>query len=52
MKDYKKYLKASQIENPINCLEKKETDVDCLKEDKREFIKNKLALKTQQMFTF
>ena len=39
MKDYKKYLKSSQIENRINYLEKKETDLDCLKEDKREFIK-------------
>ena len=31
-KDYKKCLKASQIENIINYLEKKEIDVDSLKE--------------------
>ena len=43
-------LKASQIENKINYLEKKKTDVDCLKEDKKEFVKNKLILKTQQRF--
>ena len=36
-KDYKKCLKASQIENRIY-LEKKEIDADCLKEDKKEFI--------------
>ena len=43
-------LKASQIENKITYLEKKKKiDVDFLKEDKKEFIKNKL-LKTQQRF--
>ena len=49
-RDYKKCLKASQIENKINYLEKKKIDVDCLKEDKKEFVKNKLILKTQQRF--
>ena len=49
-RDYKKYLKVSQIENKINCLEKKKIYVDCLKEDKKEFAKNKLMLKTQQRF--
>ena len=49
-RDYKKCLKASQMENEINYLEKKKADVDCLKEDKREFVKNKLILKTQQRF--
>ena len=49
-KDYKKCLKVSQIENKINYLEKKEIDVDCLKEDKKEFVKKKLMLKTQQGF--
>ena len=49
-KDYKKCLKASQIENKINYLEKKIIDVGCLKEDKKEFLKNKLILKTQQRF--
>ena len=39
-KDYKKCLKASQIENKINYLEKKNIDVDCLK----------LILKTQLRF--
>ena len=38
------------MENEINYLEKKKTDVDCLKEDKKEFVKNKLILKTQQRF--
>ena len=49
-KDYKKCLKASQIENKINYLEKKIIDVGCLKEDKKEFLKNKLILKIQQRF--
>ena len=49
-KDYKKCLKASQIENKIKYLEKKIIDVDCFKEDKKEFVKNKLILKTQQKF--
>ena len=45
---YKNCLKASQIENKINYLEKKKIDADCFKEDKREFVKNnKLILKTQ-----
>ena len=38
--DYKKCLKEPQIENKINYLEKKQTDVDCIKEDKRESVKN------------
>ena len=38
-RDYKKRLKVSQIDNKINYLEKKKIDVDCLKEDKKEFIK-------------
>ena len=46
-KDYKKYLKASQIENKINYLETKKIDV---KEDRKKFLKNKLILKTQQRF--
>ena len=49
-RDYKKCLKASQIENKIYYLEKKKTNVDCLKEDKKEFVKNKLILKTKQSF--
>ena len=43
--DYKNCLQASQIMITVNYLEKKETDADCLKEDKKEFIKNKLILK-------
>ena len=38
LRDYKICLKASQIKNIINYLEKKEIDVDFLKEDKKEFI--------------
>ena len=49
-RDYKKSFKASQIENKINYLEKEKIDVDCLKEDKKVFLKNKLILKTQQRF--
>ena len=37
--DYKNCLEAAQVENKINHLEKNKTDVDGLKEDKREFIK-------------
>ena len=33
LRDYKICLKASQIENIINYLEKKEIDVDCLKKN-------------------
>ena len=48
--DYKNCLKASEITNTVNYLEKKEIDVDCLKEDKKEFMKNRVILKTQQRF--
>ena len=48
--DYKKCLKASQIINTVNYLEKKGINVNSLKEDKKEFIKNKLLLKPQQRF--
>ena len=47
-KDYKKSLKVCQTENVIKYLKKKEIDVDCLKEDKNEFVKNKLILKAQK----
>ena len=47
--DYENWLEAAQIENEINHLEKNKTDVDSLKEDHKELIKNKnLTLKTQQ----
>ena len=34
----------------MNYLEKKKIDAGCLKEDKKEFLKNKLILKIQQRF--
>ena len=37
--DYKNCIKASQILNITNYLQSKQIDVDCLKEDKKEFIK-------------
>ena len=43
--DYKNCIKASQIRNIVNHLEKKGINVDSLKEDKKEFIKNRLILK-------
>ena len=42
----KKSLKATKIENRINYFENKKIDVDYLKE----FVKNKVILKTQQRF--
>ena len=48
-KDYKNFLKASEIENKINYGGNKKI-VDCLKADKKDFLKNKLMLKTQQRF--
>ena len=49
--DYKNFLEAAQIENKINHSEKNQTQVDCLKEDKKEFLKdNNLIVKTQQRF--
>ena len=48
--DYKNCLRASQIKNIINSLEKKEIDLDCLKEDEKELIKNRRILKTKQRF--
>ena len=48
-RDYKNYLKESQIEkNEI--FGKEKIDVDCLKVDKKEFLKDKIILKTQQGF--
>ena len=49
-KGYKICLKESRMENIINYLEKKETDVDCLKEDNKEFLKIRLILKTHKTF--
>ena len=49
-KNYKNCLQAAQIENKINHLEKNKIDVDSLKKDKKEFMKNnKLMLKTSKI---
>ena len=49
--DYKNCLEAAQFENKINHLEKNKIDVDGLKKDQKEFIKNnKLILKAKQRF--
>ena len=49
--DYKNCLKASQVINTVNYLEKTDINADCFKEDQRKFVeKNKLVLKTQQRF--
>ena len=48
--DYKSCLKACQIENKINHLEKNKIDIDSLKEDEKEFIKIITNIKTQQGF--
>ena len=46
-RDYKNCSEAAQIGKKINYLEKNKFDVDSLKEDKKEFIKNnKPILKT------
>ena len=46
----KKCVKTSQIINIVNYSEKRGINVDNLKEDKKEFIKNRLILKTKQRF--
>ena len=49
--DCKNCLEVTQIENKINNLEIIKIDVDSLKKDQKEFIKNnKLILKTQERF--
>ena len=43
--DYKNCLKASQVINTVNYLEKTDINADCFKEDQRKFVeKNKLVL--------
>ena len=37
--DFKKYLKFSQVINIVNYSEKKETNIDILKKDRKQFIK-------------
>ena len=47
--DYKNSLEVAQKERKITYLEKNKFDVDSLKEDQKEFVKNnKVILKTQQ----
>ena len=49
--NHKNCLEATQLDNKINYLEKNEINLDSLKKDHKEFIKNnKLILKTQQRF--
>ena len=46
--DYKDFLEATQTDRKIEYLEKKKINVDILKEDQKEFLKNsKLILKTK-----
>ena len=47
---YKECFKSSEIINTVSYLEMKGINVGSLKEDKKEFIKNKLLLKLQQRF--
>ena len=49
-RDFRKYLKTSQLESKIIYLEKEKIDVDCLKEDKKKLMKNKLILETHEIF--
>ena len=44
-KYYKKCLKSPKFINIVNYLEKRGINVDSLKEDKKEFMKNRLILK-------
>ena len=44
------YKKASQIINKVNYSEKKAINVDSVEEDKKDFIENRLLLKSQQRF--
>ena len=51
LEDYKNCLEATELENKINHREKNKIDVDSLKRDHKEFIKNKkVTLKSQQRF--
>ena len=48
--DYKHCLEAAQIERRINYLRNKKIDVDSFIEDQKEFVNNKIILRTQQRF--
>ena len=51
LEDYENCLEATQLENKINHLEKDEIDINSLKKNLKELIKNnKLILKTQKGF--
>ena len=50
LQDYKNCLKAARIEEAIKYLENKKFNMANLKEDQKEFVKNKLILKPQQRF--
>ena len=49
--NYKNCLESTQLENKINYLEKNKTDIDSIKENHQEFLKNnKSILKILQLF--
>ena len=49
LKDYKNCLEGTQVENKLNHIEKNEIQVDSLKKDYKEFMKNRnIMLGTQQ----
>ena len=49
LKDYKNCLERTQVENKLNHIEKNEIQVDSLKKDYKEFMKNRnIMLGTQQ----
>ena len=51
LENYKNCLELTQFENKINYLEKNKMDIDSIKENHKEFIKNnKSILKIQQRF--
>ena len=51
LENYKNCLELAQFENKINYLEKNKMDIDSIKENHKEFIKNnKSILKIQQKF--
>ena len=50
LENHKNCLEATQLENKINHVEKIKIDIDSIKKNHKEFIKNKSILKTQQRF--
>ena len=50
--DYKNCLEAAQMERKINYLRKKKIDIDSLTEDQKEFVNNKIILRTQRHNVF